>query len=252
MRGRGHRVHRAQDRHRRHRRDDQPGQRDRVPQLRRPLRPHRSGVRGLRQLERRPGAGRRARLGHHLPGRLARHHGSRRGVRHLRLLHRDRVRRHQPRPRPRRAPSPRSRSRRPARTTRRRPTTTPSSPASRAPRPASAGSASPSPSRPVTSVTEIPIAAEPGGECVAPTAETIADNTYPISRNLYIYVNAAMAEENEAVVVLRRLLPLRRGHRVGGGGRVRRARPRGARGHPDRLGGPGDRHPRRRLILPMA
>ena len=58
-------------------------------------------------------------------------------------------------------------------------------------------------------VTEIPIAAEPGGECVAPTAETIADNTYPISRNLYIYVNAALAEENEALVVLRRLLPLR-------------------------------------------
>lgn len=48
-------------------------------------------------------------------------------------------------------------------------------------------------------VTEIAIAAEPGGECVAPTAETIADNTYPISRNLYIYVNAAAAEESEAV-----------------------------------------------------
>jgi phosphate transport system substrate-binding protein len=48
-------------------------------------------------------------------------------------------------------------------------------------------------------VTEIPIAAEPGGECVAPTTETIADTTYPISRNLYIYVNAASAEENEAL-----------------------------------------------------
>ncbi len=48
-------------------------------------------------------------------------------------------------------------------------------------------------------VTEIPITAEPGGTCVAPTAETIASNEYPISRNLYIYVNAAQAEENEAV-----------------------------------------------------
>jgi phosphate transport system substrate-binding protein len=48
-------------------------------------------------------------------------------------------------------------------------------------------------------VTEIPISAEPGGECVAPTAETIAEGTYPISRNLYIYVNATSAEENEAL-----------------------------------------------------
>jgi phosphate transport system substrate-binding protein len=48
-------------------------------------------------------------------------------------------------------------------------------------------------------VTEIPIAAEPGGECISPTAETIADNTYPISRNLYIYVNAALVDENPAL-----------------------------------------------------
>jgi phosphate transport system substrate-binding protein len=48
-------------------------------------------------------------------------------------------------------------------------------------------------------VTEIPISAEPGGDCVAPTAETIADNTYPLSRNLYIYVNSALAEENLAL-----------------------------------------------------
>ena len=38
-----------------------------------------------------------------------------------------------------------------------------------------------------------------GGECVAPTAETIADGSYPLSRSLYIYVNAAKAEENPAV-----------------------------------------------------
>ena len=35
-----------------------------------------------------------------------------------------------------------------------------------------------------------------GNGCVAPTPETIASNEYPISRNLYIYVNNASAEEN--------------------------------------------------------
>jgi phosphate transport system substrate-binding protein len=45
----------------------------------------------------------------------------------------------------------------------------------------------------------MPIAAEPGGDCVEPTAETIQDGSYPISRSLYIYVNAAKAEENEAL-----------------------------------------------------
>jgi phosphate transport system substrate-binding protein len=34
---------------------------------------------------------------------------------------------------------------------------------------------------------------------VEPSAETIADGSYPISRSLYIYVNAAAAEDNEAV-----------------------------------------------------
>ena len=39
-----------------------------------------------------------------------------------------------------------------------------------------------------------------GGEgCVAPTADTIASGEYPIARDLYIYVNAARAEENPAV-----------------------------------------------------
>jgi phosphate transport system substrate-binding protein len=39
-----------------------------------------------------------------------------------------------------------------------------------------------------------------GGEgCVGPSAETIADGSYPISRALYIYVNAASLEENPAV-----------------------------------------------------
>jgi phosphate transport system substrate-binding protein len=45
----------------------------------------------------------------------------------------------------------------------------------------------------------MPISAEPDGECVEPTSETIQDGSYPISRSLYIYVNAANAEENEAL-----------------------------------------------------
>jgi len=49
------------------------------------------------------------------------------------------------------------------------------------------------------SVKKMPISAEPGGECVEPTLETIQDGSYPLSRSLYIYVNAAKAEENEAL-----------------------------------------------------
>jgi ABC-type phosphate transport system substrate-binding protein len=43
------------------------------------------------------------------------------------------------------------------------------------------------------------IAEEAGGTCVEPTAETIASNEYPISRDLYIYVNKAKAADNPAV-----------------------------------------------------
>ena len=45
----------------------------------------------------------------------------------------------------------------------------------------------------------LPIAEEPGGECVEPTPETIADGSYPISRPLFIYVNKAKAESNPAL-----------------------------------------------------
>jgi phosphate transport system substrate-binding protein len=38
-----------------------------------------------------------------------------------------------------------------------------------------------------------------GNGCVAPTPETIADGSYPISRPLYIYVNRAKAAEKPAV-----------------------------------------------------
>lgn len=47
-------------------------------------------------------------------------------------------------------------------------------------------------------VKELEIAGE-DGTCVAPSAETIADGTYPLSRSLFIYVNATAAEENPAL-----------------------------------------------------
>ena len=193
-----------------------PDNDDRVPQLRRPLRPDRPGVRGLR----RTGATPRTlatELGSDttLPRRAARHHRPRRGVRHLRLLHRDRARRHQRGPARGRRHHRGRRSRRPGRTTRRRPTTTPSSPASRAPTASLGWVGFAFAEQAGDGVTEIPIAAEPGGECVAPTAETIADSTYPISRNLYIYVNAAMAEENAAVAAFVDFYLSDDGHRVG-------------------------------------
>jgi phosphate transport system substrate-binding protein len=44
-----------------------------------------------------------------------------------------------------------------------------------------------------------PLQVDGGAGCVEPTTETIADGSYPIARDLYIYVNAAKAEENAAV-----------------------------------------------------
>ncbi|MDH3301467.1 MAG: substrate-binding domain-containing protein [Acidimicrobiia bacterium] len=49
-------------------------------------------------------------------------------------------------------------------------------------------------------VKEIAIAEEPGGDCIEPTIETIADGSYPVSRSLYIYVNNAKASENPVIV----------------------------------------------------
>ena len=37
------------------------------------------------------------------------------------------------------------------------------------------------------------------GECVEPSIETIQAGDYPLSRDLFIYVNAAKAEENPAL-----------------------------------------------------
>lgn len=48
------------------------------------------------------------------------------------------------------------------------------------------------------SVQAIPIA-EKGDDCVEPTTDTIQDGSYPISRDLFFYVNKEKAEENEAL-----------------------------------------------------
>jgi phosphate transport system substrate-binding protein len=48
------------------------------------------------------------------------------------------------------------------------------------------------------SVRSIPIA-EKGDECVEPTDETIRSGEYPIARDLFFYVKAESAEENDAV-----------------------------------------------------
>jgi phosphate transport system substrate-binding protein len=48
-------------------------------------------------------------------------------------------------------------------------------------------------------VKELGVKDTPDGECVEPSAETIADGSYPLARTLYIYVNTDKAEENEAV-----------------------------------------------------
>jgi phosphate transport system substrate-binding protein len=44
-----------------------------------------------------------------------------------------------------------------------------------------------------------PLQVDGGDGCVEPTPETIASNEFPISRDLFIYVNAAKAEENPAL-----------------------------------------------------
>jgi phosphate transport system substrate-binding protein len=48
-------------------------------------------------------------------------------------------------------------------------------------------------------IKEVAVAKEPNGTCVSPTAASIADGTYPLSRSLYIYVNTAKATANPAV-----------------------------------------------------
>ncbi|MGH9042870.1 MAG: substrate-binding domain-containing protein [Acidimicrobiia bacterium] len=43
------------------------------------------------------------------------------------------------------------------------------------------------------------ISKEPGGECVAPTTETISSASYPLSRYLYIYVNSKKLADSPAL-----------------------------------------------------
>lgn len=43
------------------------------------------------------------------------------------------------------------------------------------------------------------VAIDAGDGCVEPSVDAIADGSYPLSRSLYIYVNAASAEDNPAV-----------------------------------------------------
>jgi phosphate transport system substrate-binding protein len=49
-------------------------------------------------------------------------------------------------------------------------------------------------------VKEVQVSKEPGGECVAPDTATISSAKYPLSRYLYIYINAKKATENPAIV----------------------------------------------------
>lgn len=48
-------------------------------------------------------------------------------------------------------------------------------------------------------VKALQIEEEEGGDCIEPTFETISSGEYPIARDLFIYVNAAKAEENPAL-----------------------------------------------------
>lgn len=48
-------------------------------------------------------------------------------------------------------------------------------------------------------VRAIPIAGEPGGDCVEPTSETISSGEYPIARDLFIYVNSARLADSDAL-----------------------------------------------------
>ena len=63
----------------------------------------------------------------------------------------------------------------------------------------SAGWASPSPRRTRTRSARSRSPRTPTAPASRPTAETIADGSYPLSRALYIYVNKAKAAANPAV-----------------------------------------------------
>ncbi len=49
------------------------------------------------------------------------------------------------------------------------------------------------------SVQILEVAEEPGGECIAPSNESVADGSYPFARPLFIYVSTTQLEENPAI-----------------------------------------------------
>jgi phosphate transport system substrate-binding protein len=49
------------------------------------------------------------------------------------------------------------------------------------------------------SVKQVEVSEEPDGDCVAPTDETVSDGSYPLARDLYIYVNADRLETDPAL-----------------------------------------------------
>jgi phosphate transport system substrate-binding protein len=51
-------------------------------------------------------------------------------------------------------------------------------------------------------VKQLAVSEGPGGECITPTEETVADGSYPIARDLYIYPNVQRLEENPSLVEL--------------------------------------------------
>ena len=91
-----------------------------------------------------------------------------------------------------------------------------------------------------------PLAVDGGAGCVEPTPETIASGEFPIARNLFIYVNAAKADENPALAAFVDYYVTdgrddpRRSRR--GSGALRAAERGRARGHPGGVGRPHHRH----------
>ncbi len=99
-------------------------------------------------------------------------------------------------------------------------------------------------------VTEIAVSAEPNGDCIEPTTETIADGSYPISRPLFIYVNADKADSNQALAEYVDYYLSDDGIAAVSRGRLRRAPGGPARGDPHHLERPDHRH-HRVLTVPV-
>ena len=148
----------------------------------------------LRQVERRRRARQGARLEHDLPRRAADDHRPRRGVGHLRLLRRAR-------PRPRATPR---QSRRPGHDHapglhRQRQRQRDHRGHRRQRHARSAGSASPTTRRTSTRSRRSQVAKDANGTASSRRPRRSPAGQYPLSRDLYIYVNKAKATENPAI-----------------------------------------------------